>query len=41
MHLIKLTNYKSIENHNEDKIIIGQKVTAIIGKNENGESDVL
>ncbi len=41
IHSIKLTNYKSIGDYNEDEIIIEPKVTAIIGKNESGKSNVL
>ena len=41
IHSIKLTNYKSIGNYNEDEIIVEPKVTAIIGKNESGKSNVL
>ena len=41
IHSIKLTNYKSIGCYDEDEIIIEPKVTAIIGKNESGKSNVL
>lgn len=41
IHSIKLTNYKSIGNYNENEIIIEPRVTAIIGKNESGKSNVL
>ena len=40
LHSVKLTNYRSIGiDHNE--IIIEPNITAIIGKNESGKSNVL
>lgn len=41
IHSVKLTNYKSIGNYAESEIILEPKVTAIIGKNESGKSNVL
>ena len=41
VHSVKLINYKSIGNYTESEIIIEPRVTAIIGKNESGKSNVL
>lgn len=41
IHSVKLINYKSIGDYNEAEIIIEPKITAIIGKNESGKSNVL
>ena len=41
VHAVKLTNYKSIGDYTESEIIIEPRVTAIIGKNESGKSNVL
>ena len=41
VHSVKLTNYKSIGDYIEAEIIIEPKVTAIIGKNESGKSNIL
>lgn len=41
VHSVKLINYKSIGEYSESEIILEPKVTAIIGKNESGKSNVL
>lgn len=41
VHSVKLVNYKSIGDYDESEIIIEPRVTAIIGKNESGKSNVL
>ena len=41
IHSVKLINYKSIGDYAESEIILEQGVTAIIGKNESGKSNVL
>ena len=41
IHSVKLINFKSIGNYPEAEIILEPKVTAIIGKNESGKSNVL
>lgn len=41
IHSVRLENYKSIGCYPENEIIIEPKVTAIIGKNESGKSNVL
>lgn len=41
IHSVKLVNYKSIGDYAESEIILEQGVTAIIGKNESGKSNVL
>lgn len=41
IHSVKLINFKSIGNYAESEIIIEPKVTAIIGKNESGKSNIL
>lgn len=41
IHSIKLTNYKSIGDYDKNELIVEPKVTAIIGKNESGKSNVL
>lgn len=41
IHSVKLTNFKSIGDYAESEIILEPKVTAIIGKNESGKSNVL
>ena len=41
IHSIKLVNYKSIGDYAESEIILEQGVTAIIGKNESGKSNIL
>jgi len=41
IHSIKLVNYKSIGDYNENEVIIEPKVTAVIGKNESGKSNIL
>lgn len=38
---MKLINYKSIGDYQESEIIIEPTVTAIVGKNESGKSNVL
>lgn len=40
-HSIKLTNYKSIGADSLSEVIIEPRITAIIGKNESGKSNVL
>ena len=40
LHSVKLTNYRSIGT-DHDEIIIEPNITAIIGKNESGKSNVL
>lgn len=41
IHSVKLTNFKSIGDYSEDEIIIEPGVTAIIGKNESGKSNII
>ncbi len=41
VHSVKLTNFKSIGDYAESEIILEPKVTAIIGKNESGKSNIL
>lgn len=41
IHSVKLVNFKSIGNYPESEIILEPKVTAIIGKNESGKSNIL
>lgn len=41
IHSVKLVNYKSIGDYDEAEVIIEPTVTAIIGKNESGKSNVL
>lgn len=41
IHSVKLINYKSIGNYPESEIIIEPNVTAIIGKNESGKTNIL
>ena len=40
LHSVKLTNYRSI-GIEHDEVIIEPNITAIIGKNESGKSNVL
>lgn len=41
VHSVKLINYKSFGDYAENEIILEPRVTAIIGKNESGKSNVL
>ena len=41
IHSVKLVNFKSIGDYPEAEVILEPKVTAIIGKNESGKSNVL
>ena len=41
VHSVKLVNFKSIGNYDEAEVILEERVTAIIGKNESGKSNVL
>ena len=41
VHSVRLVNYKSFGDYNENEIILEPNVTAIIGKNESGKSNVL
>lgn len=41
LHLVKLVNFKSIGDYNNNEIIVEPKITAIIGKNESGKSNIL
>lgn len=41
VHSVKLVNFKSFGDYQENEIILEPKVTAIIGKNESGKSNVL
>lgn len=41
IHSVKLKNFKSIGDYPEAEIIIEPRITAIIGKNESGKSNVL
>ena len=41
IHSVKLVNYKSIGDYPETEIILEPKVTAIIGRNESGKSNIL
>ena len=41
VHSVKLINYKSIGDYPEAELIVEPKVTAIIGRNESGKSNIL
>lgn len=41
VHSVRLVNYKSLGDYPENEVIIEPRVTAIIGKNESGKSNVL
>lgn len=41
VHSIRLVNYKSFGDYAENEIILEPRVTAIIGKNESGKSNIL
>ena len=41
VHSVQLVNYKSFGNYNESEVILEPRITAIIGKNESGKSNVL
>lgn len=41
VHSVKLINFKSIGDYPESEVILEPRVTAIIGKNESGKSNVL
>ena len=41
VHSVKLINYKSIGDCSESEIILEPMITAVIGKNERGKSNVL
>ena len=41
VHSVKLTNYKSFGDYKENEVIIEPRITAIIGKNESGKSNIL
>lgn len=41
VHSVQLKNYKSIGDYDESEIILEPTVTAIVGKNESGKSNVL
>lgn len=41
IHSVKLINFKSIGNYPEAEIILEPRITAIIGKNESGKSNIL
>lgn len=41
IHSVKLLNYKSIGDYDEAEVILEHKITAIIGKNETGKSNIL
>lgn len=41
IHSVKLINFKSIGDYSEVEVILEPRVTAIIGKNESGKSNVL
>lgn len=41
VHSVKLINYKSIGDCPESEIILEPRITAVIGKNESGKSNVL
>ena len=41
VHSVKLINYRSIGEYDESEVILEPRVTAIIGKNESGKSNVL
>lgn len=41
IHSVELINFKSIGDYPESKIILEPKITAIVGKNESGKSNIL
>lgn len=41
VHSVKLINFKSIGDYPESEVILEPRVTAIIGKNESGKSNIL
>ena len=38
---MKLTNFKSFGDYKENEVIVEPRITAIVGKNESGKSNVL
>ena len=41
VHSVKLVNYKSIGDYDENEIVLEPRITTIIGKNESGKSNVV
>ena len=41
LHSVKLNNYKSMREKEHNEIIIEPNITAIIGMNESGKSNIL
>ena len=41
IHSVKLVNYKSVGDYDEAEVILEPTITAIVGKNESGKSNVL
>ena len=41
VHSVKLINFKSIGDYPEAEVILEPRITAIIGKNESGKSNIL
>ena len=41
VHSVKLVNYRSLGDYPQNEIIIEPRITAIIGKNESGKSNIL
>lgn len=41
VHSVKLVNFKSFGDYDESEIILEPKITAIIGKNESGKSNII
>lgn len=41
VHSVKLVNYKSFGDYPENEVILEPQITAIVGKNESGKSNVL
>lgn len=41
VHSVKLTNFKSFGDYKENEVIVEPRITAIVGKNESGKSNVL
>lgn len=41
IHSVKLINYKSFGDYKENEVIVEPRITAIVGKNESGKSNVL
>ena len=41
IHSVKLVNFKSIGDYDKNEVIVEPRITAILGKNESGKSNIL